>query len=92
MRRIFWDCIGIPSPWVKIMDLIGYVRDEPPPPVTLAEYEEAVRQGEQLFWPGERMANIVDDPDGEASRLKYPPMRDEHAAPGRACRYKRIVR
>ena len=46
--------------WSGFLDLVGYDSNEPPPPITMAEYDQAVRQGDQLFWPGRRMANVID--------------------------------
>ena len=48
-----------------------------PPAVTLAEYKAAVDAGEQLFYPGDWAANIIDD-DGSASSYERLKIRGTH--------------
>ena len=50
--------------WTAVLRLFTW-NDPRPPAQTLAEYKAAVDAGEQLFYPGEWAAHIVDD-DGSA--------------------------
>ena len=47
--------------WLKSYMVVAQALNRRPSPVTMREYKAAVDAGEQLFYPGEWAANIVDD-------------------------------